>query len=346
MFTSCTFRLAVGALAWVALFAGAAPAQDAGREDPWRTGAFAWRTAGPVLLPADTPGDTAYSVKDPSIVRFDGRWHLFCTVRGKKRSHCIVYLNFADWADAAKAERHVLGNHAGFFCAPQVFYFKPHKKWYLICQASSKAWEPNYGPAFATADRIDAPNGWSALEPLFKGKPEGVSAWLDFWVICDDARAHLFFTSLDGRMWRSATKLADFPKNWSAPVVALKGDVFEASHTYRLQGRDQYLTVIEAQNGHGWRYYKAYLASRLDGAWKPLAAEKDTAFASLRNVTQAQPWTDAVSHGELLRAGHDERLEVDPKGLRFLIQGVLDADRKGKPYGEIPWRLGLLEAMK
>ena len=34
----------------------------------------------------------------------------------------------------------------------------------------------------------------------------------------------------------------------------------EASHTYRLKGQDKYLTLVEAQNGHGWRYYKAYIA--------------------------------------------------------------------------------------
>jgi hypothetical protein len=57
-----------------------------------------------------------------------------------------------------------------------------------------------------------------------------------------------------------------------------------------------------------------------------------------------KPWTDSFSHGELLRAGHDELLEVDPARLRFLFQGVADADRQGKPYGDIPWKLGLLTA--
>jgi hypothetical protein len=46
----------------------------------------------------------------------------------------------------------------------------------------------------------------------------------------------------------------------------------------------------------------------------------------------------------LLRAGFDQRLEVDPADLRFLFQGVSDRDRAGKAYGEIPWRLGLLAA--
>ena len=54
-------------------------------------------------------------------------------------------------------------------------------------------------------------------------------------------------------------------------------------------------------------------------------------------------WTDVISHGELLRSGYDEKLEVDPADLRFLFQGVLDKDRQDKSYGEIPWKLGLLE---
>jgi hypothetical protein len=45
----------------------------------------------------------------------------------------------------------------------------------------------------------------------------------------------------------------------------------------------------------------------------------------------------------LVRTGIDERLEVDPAGLRFVFQGVLDEERRGKDYGAIPWRLGLLE---
>ena len=126
-------------------------------------------------------------------------------------------------------------------------------------------------------------------------------------------------------------------------MLAIQGDIFEASHTYRLQGLGKYLTVVEAQGGHGWRYFKAYLADRLDGEWTPLADTRDRSFASLANTTPAgEQWTESISHGELIRVGVDQTLEVDPANLRFLFQGVLDRDREGKPYGEIPWRLGLL----
>ncbi len=307
------------------------------------SGGFQWRVSRPLVETLQRPGDVLYSIKDPSVVCYEGRWHLFCTVRGRDRSHQVEYLTFRDWEEVGEAKRQLLAMHPGFFCAPQVFYFRPHEKWYLICQASDELWEPEYGAAYATASDIADPASWSPLAPLGHRKADGKSG-LDFWVICDDTKAHLFFTTLDGRMWREETPLDRFPLGWSEPQLAIRGDVFEASHTYKLKGQDKYLTLIEAQGGHGWRYYKAYLADRLDGEWEPLAATKDHCFASMANTRPSGPrWTDSISHGELLRAGYDQRLEVDPADLRFLFQGVTNQARSGKKYGEIPWRLGLLE---
>ncbi len=334
--------IALTAALWLGGPSALAPAQEKPSGGKVLTGEFRWTVGPPVLAPLQRPGDHSYSIKDPSIVRHDGRWHLFCTIRGKQRSHQIEYLSFESWDQPEKARRELLTMHSGFFCAPQVFYFRPQKKWYLICQASDESWEPKYGAAYSTTAQIADPKSWSALKPLGHRHADG-KAGLDFWVICNDAKAHLFFTTLDGRMWREETPLADFPTGWSEPTLAIRGDVFEASHTYRLKGMDKYLTVIEAQAG-GRRYYKAYLADRLDGPWKPAAATLKRPFAAPGNVRfQGEKWTDSFSHGELIRAGYDQRLEVDPAKLRFLFQGVLDKDKAGKPYGQIPWRLGVLE---
>jgi len=338
-------RRCAGAALGLACLAGPARPAETGPGPDLAAGEFRWRIGEPLVAPAARPGDPCYSVKDPSIVRQAGRWHLFCTIRSRDRTHQIEYLSFADWAEAGAAERHVLALHGGYFCAPQVFFYTPHKKWYLICQASDDAWEPPYGAAYATADRIDNPGAWSGLRPLGARPADGKSG-LDFWVICDERKAHLFFTTLDGRMWREETRREDFPAGWSEPTLAIEGDIFEAGHVYRLARVERYLALVEAQGGHGWRYYKAYIADRLEGEWRPLADTRDKAFASMANARPAAEgaaWTDCVSHGELLRTGCDERLEVDPAGLRFLFQGVSDAARAGKGYGEIPWRLGLLE---
>ena len=326
--------------------AGAAPPADG----PLSTGDFRWASSASLVAPVGRPADPCYSVKDPSVVRFEGRWHLFCTIRSEKRSHQIEYLSFADWKDANAAERHTLAISDGYYCAPQVFWFEPHRRWYMILQVSDPARPVQLQPAFSTTETIADPASWSRPALLYKdAHPKTVSAWIDFWCICDDRNAYLFFTSNNGLMWRASTKLADFPHGWSDPQIVLRGDIFEASCTYKLKGRSEYLSIIEAETRRpgGWRYYKAYLADSLDGPWKPLADTWDKPFAGPVNVSfSGEKWTESVSHGELVRSGVDQRLEVDPSDLKFLYQGVLEQDRKGKPYGQIPWRLGLLELKK
>jgi len=313
--------------------------------DSLLTGDFSWNASEPLVGPPSSPDNQWISIKDPSIARHEGRWHLFCTTRGTKRSHSIFHFSFEDWKDAGKVRPVELTCHPGYFCAPQAFYFAPKKKWYLICQASDESWEPQYGASFATTDDITDPASWSPVRSL-KAQCAGQKAGLDFWVICDEEKAHLFFTTLDGHMWREETKLEDFPHGWSKPELVVKGDIFEASHTYKIKGKNEYLTFVEAQNGHGWRYFKAYLSKRLEGPWMPLADSREKNFASLKNVKQSSGhWTDAISHGEILRAGSDQRLEVDPTNLRLVFQGATNAQRSGKKYGEIPWRLGLLEML-
>jgi hypothetical protein len=242
----------------------------------------------------------------------------------------------------------------GYFAAPQIFYFSRHEKWYLIYQIAEQSRKPTLQPAYSTTKDIADPTSWSKPTLLFSSQPDNVTMWIDFWIICDVAQAHLFFTSLDGRMWCSETKLSDFPAGWNRPRVVLQDDIFEASHTYCLKKQNKFVTVIEAQAsgsfdnslGAGRRYYKAYLADGLTGPWAPLAATYGHPFVGPANVREiARHWTDSFSHGELLREGFDETLALDPARLRFLFQGVSDEEQAGKAYGEIPWRLGLLESV-
>ncbi len=74
-----------------------------------------------------------------------------------------------------------------------------------------------------------------------------------------------------------STDIASFPIGFDDCQLALKAQIFEASHTYRLKDSSQYLTVIE-ENGR--RFYKAYIADRLDGEWTPIADTEERPFAS------------------------------------------------------------------
>ncbi len=321
-----------------------APAQEAWQA--FRDGRFSWKASGPLVDvgPARNATDPHVAIKDPTVVLHNGAWHLFATLRMKSGRVDIEYLRFTDWAAANQAPRHLLGLHDQYYCAPQVFYFRPHKKWYLVYQLADKNRQPPFGPCFSTSDNLAEPTSWTKPRPMVTNAP-AKPKWLDFWVICDGAKAHLFYTSLDGQMWRRETKQSDFPFGWSEPVLALRGDIFEASHTYKLKGRPEYLTIIEAQADRR-RYYKAYLAQRLEGPWRGLADSLAKPFAAFANVQQDTEWTANISHGELLRTGVDETMEVDPARMRFLFQGASDQEYRGRGYGTIPWRLGMLEAKR
>ncbi len=268
------------------------------------------------------------------------------TVKLPERS-AIEYCSFADWNEAQSATRTLLPvSNSDYFCAPQVFYFRPHQKWYLVYQmgvpGSRKMWV-----AYSTTDDISDPSSWTNAQAILDGgtNDHRTVGGLDYWIICDEQTAYLFFTSLNGQMWRMQTSIADFPGGFDDCQIALKADVFEASHTYRIKDSDQYLTVIEQK---GRRYMKAYIADKLDGQWKPLADTEQHPFAGFHNVQPGEgvhPWTDNISHGELIRDSNDERLIVDPQKLQFVFQGMLERDKNKKGYGQFDWRIGLLKPL-
>jgi endo-1,4-beta-xylanase len=83
------------------------------------------------------------------------------------------------------------------------------------------------------------------------------------------------------------------------------------------------------------------LATRLDGAWTPLASTESNPFARANNATfPSGQWTRDISHGEMIRSGIDQLLEIDPCRMQYLYQGMNPS--AGGPYNLLPWRLGLL----
>ncbi|RMF86519.1 MAG: hypothetical protein D6741_21805 [Planctomycetota bacterium] len=335
-------RLPGMVLAAVVLVAAPVQGQSTGETTGFRVPAM-WEYSAPLIAPEPREKEPSHAQKDPTVVYYGGKWHVFMTVKLPTRS-AIEYCAFTRWEEANAAKRTLLTvSDSNYFCAPQVFYFRPHECWYLIYQVGvpgqRKMWV-----AYSTTKNIEDPSSWTKARPILDGGPDDprTVGGLDYWIICDDQRAYLFFTSLNGKMWRMWTTREEFPYGFRDCRVALQAKIFEASHTYRLEGLDKYLTIVEE---NGKRYYKAYLADRLDGPWTPVADTADHPFAGWKNIRPAEgvePWTDNVSHGELLRAGYDETLTVDPQHLRMLFQGMLEKDKRGKPYGAFTWRLGLL----
>lgn len=302
-----------------------------------------WEYSAPLVAPEQRANEPSKAQKDPTFVYHDEQWHLFMTVKLPGRS-AIEYCQFKTWDQADAAPRHLLNIcESDYFCAAQVFYFRPHRKWYLVYQTgmpgSEKMWV-----AYSTTDNIADPTSWTKAKPMLDGGPddERVVGGLDYWIICDDKNAWLFYTSLNGKMWRMQTPVADFPLGFHDCQLALRGPFFEASHTYRIADQDKYLTIIEQK---GRRHFKAYIADQLNGDWTPLAATEEHPFAGFSNVKPAvgvSAWTDNISHGELIRISNDERLLIDGRNLKFVFQGMLQKHKANSGYGQFQWRLGML----
>ena len=88
--------------------------------------------------------------------------------------------------------------------------------------------------------------------------------------------------------------------------------------------------------------FRSWTAASLEGPWTVLHDDAQSPFAGTGNVSFEGPaWTQDISHGEMIRAGYDETMEVDGTKLQYLYQGF-DAAVQASDYNAIPWRLGLL----
>jgi len=306
-----------------------------------------WTTSRPLVFPEADAAHPIVSVKDPSVVYYNSKWQVFATTADTSGNWSMVYLNFPSWEDAVTAKPFYLDQDAGlrgYHCAPQVFYFRPQNKWYLIYQSPD--------PTYSTTDDIEKPGSWTAPKHFFAQTPPTiVQGWIDFWMICDDTHAYLFCSDDHGRYYRSSTTLADFPNGFSDPVVIMQDsnafNLFEGSCVYHLKGQNEYLCFIEALGSGGHRFFRAFTSDRLDGTWTALdqANNWDTPFAGANNVRAADggtPWSADISHGELLRDGYDETMTVDPTNLSFLYQGT-DRNAAQASYSQLPYRLALLQ---
>ena len=307
---------------------------------------FAWTSSSPLILPQSDAAHDLVAVKDPTVVRYNDRWHVYASSVGRGGIYGMVYLSFADWSDAPKAPLYYMDKTRGFntyVAAPQLFYFTPQKKWYLIFQSGP--------PMYSTADDPGDPTKWTEPAPMFAKTPaivEKNGGWLDFWVICDGQFCHLFFSNDHGRWYKSKTTIARFPFGFSDPVVMLEdanaGRVFEACNVYKIGGTNKYLALIEAfDSTSSWRrYFRSWTAHNLEGPWTVLHDDATSPFAGEQNVTfEGRPWSRDISHGEMIRAGYDETMAIDGTKLQYLYQGF-DPSASTSDYNAIPWRLGLL----
>ncbi|HEY5283083.1 MAG TPA: non-reducing end alpha-L-arabinofuranosidase family hydrolase [Polyangia bacterium] len=326
--------------------AAPAPVSTSLRAVPGLPAALSWTSSNPVIVPTADAKHELVAVKDPTIVRFNDRWHVYASSVAKGGIYGMVYTSFADWSEAPKASFYYMDKTPGFntyVAAPQLFYFAPQKTWYLVFQSGP--------PMFSTAPDPSDPSKWAAPQPFFPKPPEFIEktgGWLDFWVICDEAYCHLFFSNDHGRFYKSKTPVDKFPRGFDTPVVVMEdpeaGRLFEACNVYKMNGTNTYLALVEAfdKTSNFRRYFRSWTAPSLEGPWTVLHDNATAPFVGKENVIfEGAPWSDDISHGELIRAGYDQTMVIDGGKFLYLYQGFAPGTNTSD-YNGIPWQLGLL----
>jgi len=267
-------------------------------------------------------GFDSVAVKDPSIVYSGGKYHLFYT--GRDSSSWRMGYAVASTISGLSSATHIYMsslNAGSYFCAPQVFYFAAKGKWYLIFQSN--------GACYSTNSDVGNPGGWTASQQMFAA--EGV----DFWCISDGTNVYCFWSPQDGSytVKRKSTSVANFPGGWGSTSTVCSS-TFEAMHVYKNLADGQYYMMVEDIS----RHLELWTASNPGGTWNKVS--EDWAIAS-RLSYNADHWTDQISHGEIIRSGTNEYMEInDINHCDILIQGVVNGSYGD--YANIPYDLGLI----
>ena len=305
-----------------------------------------WTSSGVLAGPKpDSAHPDIAAIKDFTVVRHNGSWQVYATTASPAQGWNLVHFSFADWPQANAATHTYLDSTPigrGYRAAPHIFFFAPQGLWYMVYQTGV--------PTYSTSTDPGNPRSWTTprnfmnSEPAIVTQNKGAGAWLDFWMICDSSNCYLFSSDDNGHIYRSQTTLANFPNGFGNTVIALQDSrfaLFEGTAVYRVQGANQYLLLQEAIGSDGRRWYRSYTSNALNGSWTPHLATESNPFARSNTVTfSGTAWTRDFSHGELIRAGNDQTVPLNPCRLQFLYQGQDPA--AGGDYIRLPWRMGLL----
>jgi len=267
-------------------------------------------------------------VKDPSIIYSGGKYHLFYTgmdapANGSWRMGYASATSIAGLETASRSYMNAL-NAGSYFCAPQAFYFRSKEKWFLIFQSG-------LGASFSVSNDVSDPLSWTPARGM------GFTDGIDFWCISDGTDVYVYYSAQDGTRtikWRK-TSVSNFPYNWSGAQVAVS-DSFEAPHVYKNKSDGRFYMMVEDLLDN--RYFELWTATKLAGPWTRVAEK----WASYHNLSyNADHWTDQVSHGEIIRTGTNELMEIDNiNHCDVLIQGAVNGNYSS--YAAIPYDLGLM----
>src|SRR5262252_7784804 len=76
--------------------------------------AIQWSGSAPLIAPVSDATHDLAAVKDPTVVSFNGRWHVYASSVSSGGAYNIVYTSFTDWTQASSAPLYYMDRTAGF----------------------------------------------------------------------------------------------------------------------------------------------------------------------------------------------------------------------------------------